>query len=144
MKDKQDFITFKTILFYNTVFNRIKGYRTNMHVFENHNELTKTLLFLWSYYNIENRYIKVRRLNWDQNSPKIMISATFRPYHWVVCEYKTIKIDKANMHVFEDHNKLTHSFIFFWSYYNIENRYRKLGTLNSDQKWTKSRISSSF
>ena len=60
---EQDSITVQTITLDKTEFNSIKGYRSNMHEFEDHNELTKPLIFFWSYYNIENSYRKVRRLD---------------------------------------------------------------------------------
>ena len=94
-------------------YNTIKEYRTSMYVFEDHNELTHSLILLWSYYNIENRYIKVIRLHLDQNLTKRKISSPFEPYCCIVVEYNSIKEERANMHAFEDHNELTHSLILF-------------------------------
>ena len=44
------------------------------------------------------------------------------------------------MHEFDDHNELTHSFIFFWSYYNIEKNYRQVRILEQREDFFTSRF----
>ena len=122
---------------------RVKGasWAGPSHFFEDQNELAHSLKFFWSHYNIEKRYIKLSRLHIDQNWTKSRILLSFKPYRRRFREYNTITEDRISMHAFENHNELTHFLIFFWSYYNIESRYRKVRRLHLDKNWTKSRIS---